>query len=97
MFDMNKEYIIYFDGVCGLCNSFVKLLLKVDSDLKLFELLASKGYALGTDFIVGHPGETDELFLETYNYRVRIVSSSTLSKSWSYSARKCSERIAEEQ
>ncbi|ADV46539.1 tRNA (N(6)-L-threonylcarbamoyladenosine(37)-C(2))-methylthiotransferase MtaB [Nitratifractor salsuginis] len=26
-------------------------------DLKLFETLAAKGYALGTDFIVGHPGE----------------------------------------
>ena len=35
---------------------------KVKSDLELFELLASKGYALGTDFIVGHPGETDELW-----------------------------------
>lgn len=27
------------------------------SDLKLFNKIASKGYALGTDFIVGHPGE----------------------------------------
>jgi len=35
---------------------------KVKSDLELFELLASKGYALGTDFIVGHPGETDTLW-----------------------------------
>jgi len=35
---------------------------KVKSDLELFELLASKGYALGTDFIVGHPGETDALW-----------------------------------
>ena len=35
---------------------------KVKSDLELFELLASKGYALGTDFIVGHPGETDNLW-----------------------------------
>lgn len=35
---------------------------KVASDLKLFEMLASKGYALGTDFIVGHPGETDDLW-----------------------------------
>ncbi|MEA2019006.1 MAG: tRNA (N(6)-L-threonylcarbamoyladenosine(37)-C(2))-methylthiotransferase MtaB [Campylobacterota bacterium] len=32
---------------------------KVKSDLELFELLASKGYAIGTDFIVGHPGESD--------------------------------------
>ena len=35
---------------------------KVKSDLELFELLASKGYALGTDFIVGHPGETDNFW-----------------------------------
>jgi len=35
---------------------------KVDSDLELFEYLASKGYALGTDFIVGHPGETDSFW-----------------------------------
>jgi len=35
---------------------------KVKSDLELFEMLASKGYALGTDFIVGHPGETDALW-----------------------------------
>jgi len=29
------------------------------SDLELFEELASHGYALGTDFIVGHPGEDE--------------------------------------
>jgi MiaB-like tRNA modifying enzyme len=28
-------------------------------DIKLFEKIASKGYAIGTDFIVGHPGESD--------------------------------------
>ena len=37
---------------------------KVKSDLELFEFLASKGYALGTDFIVGHPGETDEYWAD---------------------------------
>jgi tRNA A37 methylthiotransferase MiaB len=35
---------------------------RVKSDLELFELLASKGYALGTDFIVGHPEETNEFW-----------------------------------
>ncbi len=35
---------------------------KVTKDLELFEFLASKGYALGTDFIVGHPGESDEIW-----------------------------------
>ena len=33
-------------------------------DLKLFNKLADMGCALGTDFIVGHPGESDELWKE---------------------------------
>ena len=33
-------------------------------DLKLFEKIASHGYALGTDFIVGHPGESDSIWKE---------------------------------
>jgi MiaB-like tRNA modifying enzyme len=37
---------------------------KVKSDLELFEYLSHIGYALGTDFIVGHPGETQELWQE---------------------------------
>jgi len=34
------------------------------NDIKLFEFLSQKGFALGTDFIVGHPGETDKIWLE---------------------------------
>ena len=37
---------------------------KVLSDLELFEFLKDNDYALGTDFIVGHPGETEELWSE---------------------------------
>ena len=33
-------------------------------DRELFELLADKGFAIGTDFITGHPGESEELWLE---------------------------------
>lgn len=33
-------------------------------DRELFELLASKGFAIGTDFITGHPGESVELWEE---------------------------------
>jgi tRNA A37 methylthiotransferase MiaB len=33
-------------------------------DLKLFEKIANKGVAIGTDFIVGHPGESDEVWRE---------------------------------
>ncbi len=39
-----------------------------DNDLKLFHTIASKGYALGTDFIVGHPGETEELWHEALKH-----------------------------
>lgn len=37
---------------------------KVLNDLELFEFLKENGYALGTDFIVGHPGETETLWKE---------------------------------
>ncbi|MBI3873890.1 MAG: tRNA (N(6)-L-threonylcarbamoyladenosine(37)-C(2))-methylthiotransferase MtaB [Arcobacter sp.] len=37
---------------------------KLRSDLELFEFIASKGYALGTDFIVGHPGESEVVWKE---------------------------------
>ncbi len=37
---------------------------RIDSDIKLFNELHDKGFALGTDFIVGHPGETDVLWKE---------------------------------
>ena len=33
-------------------------------DRELFEFLSEKGYAIGTDFITGHPGESEELWLE---------------------------------
>ena len=37
---------------------------EVQKDLELFEKIAARGYALGSDFIVGHPGETNGLFEE---------------------------------
>lgn len=33
-------------------------------DLELFKKLSSKNFALGTDFIVAHPGESDEIWQE---------------------------------
>jgi MiaB-like tRNA modifying enzyme len=36
----------------------------VEKDLELFEFLSSNGYSLGTDYIVGHPGETDDIWFE---------------------------------
>ncbi|MBD3798449.1 tRNA (N(6)-L-threonylcarbamoyladenosine(37)-C(2))-methylthiotransferase MtaB [Sulfuricurvum sp.] len=34
------------------------------SDAELFSMLHERGFALGTDFIVGHPGESDALWRE---------------------------------
>ncbi|WP_281950817.1 tRNA (N(6)-L-threonylcarbamoyladenosine(37)-C(2))-methylthiotransferase MtaB [Nitrosophilus kaiyonis] len=36
----------------------------VEEDLELFEYISQKGYAIGTDFIVGHPGENEKIFQE---------------------------------
>jgi MiaB-like tRNA modifying enzyme len=33
-------------------------------DIALFEEIAQKGFSLGTDFIVGHPGESEQLWQE---------------------------------
>ena len=37
---------------------------RFDEDLELFEKIAAHGYAIGTDFIVGHPGEDDAAWEE---------------------------------
>ena len=37
---------------------------RVSSTLPMFENLADLGIALGTDYIVGHPGESEEIWLE---------------------------------
>jgi len=42
------------------------------SDLALFETIASRGYALGTDFIVGHPGEDEKEWEEAIS-RVKAL------------------------
>lgn len=37
------------------------------TDLELFGKIASRGYALGTDYIVGHPGEDEKEWAEAIN------------------------------
>ena len=41
-------------------------------DLALLEEMASEGYALGTDFIVGHPGETEAVWREAIDNAERL-------------------------
>ena len=45
---------------------------KFESDIALFQRLREKGFALGTDFIVGHPGETDALWQEAMQNLKRL-------------------------
>lgn len=40
---------------------------RFNTDLKLFNKISSYGYALGTDYIVGHPYETDKIWQEGIN------------------------------
>ena len=37
---------------------------RVESDYRLLEHISSKGFAIGTDFIVAHPGETPQVWQE---------------------------------
>jgi len=55
------------------------------TDLELFNKIASKGYALGTDFIVGHPGEDEKEWAEAIN-RVKELPLTHL-HAFSYSKR----------
>jgi MiaB-like tRNA modifying enzyme len=57
---------------------------RVCSDIKLFEELSEYGYALGTDYIVGHPFETDEVWSDAIsnikNYPLTHTHAFTYSK-----------------
>ncbi|RXJ94690.1 tRNA (N(6)-L-threonylcarbamoyladenosine(37)-C(2))-methylthiotransferase MtaB [Arcobacter sp. AHV-9/2010] len=57
---------------------------RVLSDLELFEFLSQNGYALGTDFIVGHPGESEAIWSEAmknlHNFPLTHVHAFTYSK-----------------
>ena len=43
-----------------------------NTDLELFNTIAERGYALGTDFIVGHPGEDEKEWKEAID-RVKML------------------------
>jgi len=45
---------------------------KFESDVALFNTFSEKGFALGTDFIVGHPGENDKNWQEAMENLARI-------------------------
>ena len=54
------------------------------SDLQLFESIADRGFSLGTDFIVGHPGESQKLWEDALsnfkNFPITHLHAFTFSK-----------------
>jgi tRNA A37 methylthiotransferase MiaB len=40
------------------------------NDLELFHFIADRGFALGTDYIVGHPGESLEIYQDAYKHLI---------------------------
>lgn len=42
------------------------------SDLELFTRLANEGFSLGTDYIIGHYGESEEIFYEAFENLKRL-------------------------
>ncbi|WP_211305531.1 tRNA (N(6)-L-threonylcarbamoyladenosine(37)-C(2))-methylthiotransferase MtaB [Helicobacter anseris] len=45
---------------------------RVESDLILLEKIAKKGFAIGSDYIVGHPYETEEMWQEAYSNLLKL-------------------------
>ncbi len=45
---------------------------RFESDVALFERLRERGFALGTDFIVGHPGESEAIWSEALAHFERL-------------------------
>lgn len=51
-------------------NEMLKIMNRInrfEKDLILFEKIAKKGFALGSDFIVGHPFESEEIFNNAFD------------------------------
>ncbi|RDU62436.1 tRNA (N(6)-L-threonylcarbamoyladenosine(37)-C(2))-methylthiotransferase MtaB [Helicobacter sp. MIT 14-3879] len=51
-------------------NDMLKVMNRInrfENDYILFDKIAKKGFAIGTDFIVGHPFEKDEVFNEAFS------------------------------
>ena len=50
-------------------NSMLEIMNRInrfESDLALLEKIALKGFAIGSDYIVGHPGESEEIWREAH-------------------------------
>lgn len=56
-------------------NSMLKLMNRqncFERDLELFSYIADRGFALGTDFIIAHPGETETIFKHAFNNLTKL-------------------------
>lgn len=52
-------------------NTMLKIMNRInrfESDLELLNKIASKGFGIGSDYIVGHPGESEEVWEQAYKH-----------------------------
>ena len=70
-----NELVVYYDGVCGLCDSFINILLKIDSDgiLKFSSLQGNSGQKLLSDLNF----DTNELDTVLFRTNDQVYTKST--------------------
>ncbi len=61
---MEKHLHIALQHTSNTMLSLMNRYNRVESDLELFMYFAKKGFCLGSDFIVGHPGESEAVWQE---------------------------------
>ncbi|WP_024790968.1 MULTISPECIES: tRNA (N(6)-L-threonylcarbamoyladenosine(37)-C(2))-methylthiotransferase MtaB [unclassified Lebetimonas] len=64
---LEKHFHIALQHTSDTMLRIMKRRNRVSNTLPLFEKLATYGFALGTDIIVGHPGESEKIWEEAFN------------------------------
>lgn len=64
---MERHLHIALQHTSDIMLNIMNRINRVESDLALFESFAKKGFCLGSDFIIAHPGESEEVWEEALN------------------------------
>ena len=70
-----NEFVVYYDGICGLCDFFVNLIVKIDSKgiLKFSSLQGPSGQKLLNDLKF----KTEELYTVLFSTNDQVYTKST--------------------